>query len=139
VSHSWSPADLGRQRLLVRGIALRAETDRRVLEGKKRELKAKLLGTLASPIGLTGCFLAGFVIAMAPWPRRASRAKGDVEASAEPKRHPLSLLLGAWLWVQRRQAQLAVIKERLAPASLQATRGPEPAGVAPLPPSESIH
>jgi hypothetical protein len=136
MSHRWSPADLGRQRRLVRGIALRAEIDRRVLDDKRRELKAKLLGTLASPIGLTGCFLAGFVIAMAPWPARAPRAKDDVDASAERKRHPLRLLLGAWLWLRRRQAQIAVIKERMAP-----TEAPrlEPDGIASAPPSEYIH
>ena len=136
MSYRWSPADLGRQRLLVRGIARRAEMDRGVLESKRRELKAKVMGTLASPIGLTSCFLAGFVIAMAPWPKRAPRAKGDAAASAEPKRHPLRLLLGAWLWLQRRQAQIAMIKKRIAPTE---PLPPEPGRVAAIPPTESIH
>lgn len=136
MSYRWSPADLGHQRRLVRGIALRAETDRRALENKRRELKAKLLGTLASPIGLTSCFLAGFVIAMRPWPRRAPRAKDDVDGSAEPKRHPLRLLLGAWLWLRRRQAQIAVIKEHIAPTDPPRL---EPDRTAVIPPSESIH
>jgi len=136
MSQSWSPADLGRQRTLVRGIALRAEVDRRVLESKRRELKAKLIGALASPIGLTACFLAGFVVARSAWPRRVPRAKDDIDTSGESKRHPLSLLLGAWLWLRRRQAQIAMIKKSIAPLDPPQL---EPDRTAAIPPSDSIH
>jgi hypothetical protein len=135
MSHSWSPADLGRQRRLVRGIALRAEMDRRVLENKRRELKARVLGKLSSPVGLAFCFAAGFVIAMAPWPKRA-RSSDDGDASGEAKRHPLRLLLGAFLWFLRRQAQFKAIKQRMAPSEQPMM---DSGTVAAVPPSESIH
>jgi len=58
----WSPADLDRQRLVVRRIALRAELDLKGLEAARDRLVADARSTLGAPLGLIGCFVAGVVV-----------------------------------------------------------------------------
>jgi hypothetical protein len=66
---AWSPAELSRQRLVVAGIALRAEADRQRLVAARRAAAAKLRGLVTSPWVLGGCFALGWLIAR-PAPRR---------------------------------------------------------------------
>jgi hypothetical protein len=82
----WSPADLDRQRLVVRRIALRAELDLRELAAARDRLVAEVRNTLGAPLALIGCFIAGAVVGRRaspgrradsprrgyPWPARAA-------------------------------------------------------------------
>jgi hypothetical protein len=58
----WSPADLGRQRLVVRRIAHHAEVGRRRFDAARSACIATLRTTLGTPLGLIGCFVAGMVL-----------------------------------------------------------------------------
>jgi hypothetical protein len=58
----WSPADLNRQRLVVRRIALRTEADLPALAAARSRLVADVRGTLGGPLALLGCFGAGYWI-----------------------------------------------------------------------------
>jgi len=136
MSVDWSPADLGRQRQLVRGIALRAEMDRRLVQRKRRELKEEVMRTLTSPMGLAGCFVAGYVIGMAAWRARPASVGDAVEQPAEQKRHPIRLLLAAWLWLRRGRA-IFDLTQSVAPAAQPPK--PEPVSSTAIAPSEYIH
>jgi hypothetical protein len=76
----WSPADLDRQRLVVRRIALRAELDRRELAAARDRLIADVRATVGTPLALLGCVVAGIVVGRAASterradsPRRSNR------------------------------------------------------------------
>lgn len=58
----WSPADLDRQRLVVRRIALRSDVDLRQLKTARDRLVADVRSLLGGPLALVGCFVAGAVI-----------------------------------------------------------------------------
>jgi hypothetical protein len=76
----WSPADLDRQRLVVRRIALRADLDRCELVAARDRLIADVRETVGAPLALFGCVVAGIVVGRAASterradsPRRPSR------------------------------------------------------------------
>lgn len=66
----WSPADLDRQRLVVRRLALRTDLDLRQLEGARDRFVADVRSTLGGPLALTGCFVAGVVVGGGKSPQR---------------------------------------------------------------------
>jgi hypothetical protein len=80
---SWSPADLGRQELVVRRIASRTEVDRRQL-GAAWQRSAEQLGRLGAPIGAIACFFAGVVVGSA-----AARQRPKLTPSAADPRREL--------------------------------------------------
>jgi hypothetical protein len=79
---SWSPADLSRQKLVVRRIALRAEVGRRQLRSARQRCAAQLGRFLGVPLGLLGCFVAGAAVRFPD----AERDAGATGSSAGPRR-----------------------------------------------------
>ncbi len=67
----WSPAELNQQQLVVRGIALRAEANRRHFVASRHAFAGKARGLLTSPWVIGGCFVLGFLVL-----RPASRRGG---------------------------------------------------------------
>jgi hypothetical protein len=57
----WSPADLDRQRLVVRGIAQRSEVNLRTLAAARTRLVAAVHRQIGVPLALAGCFVAGML------------------------------------------------------------------------------
>ena len=55
----WSPADLNRQRLVVRRIVLRNELDLQVLATARSRLVEDIRNTIGIPFALAGSFVAG--------------------------------------------------------------------------------
>jgi hypothetical protein len=115
---SWSPTDLNRQRLVVRGIALRALEDRRRLAYARRELAAKIHSAVRSPAALAGCFAAGWVVALAMG--RRSKPKKAVGASRVGWRERLAAISASMFWLAQQYKQ----GERLA-ARFSAFLGPK--------------
>ena len=70
----WSPADLDRQRLVVRRIAVRADTDLRELGAARDRLVADVRSRLTSPLTLIGCFVAGVMVRRRKVPQRLADA-----------------------------------------------------------------
>jgi len=66
----WSPADLDRQRLVVRRIALRTGADLRALDAARDRLVVDVRDTLRGPRALLGCFVAGVMVAGRGPPQR---------------------------------------------------------------------
>jgi len=58
----WSLADLDRQRLVVRRIALRTDLDLRQLDAARDRFVTDVRSTLGGPLALAGCFVAGVVV-----------------------------------------------------------------------------
>jgi hypothetical protein len=58
----WSPADLDRQRLVVRGIAQRSEHNLRALAAARARLVAAVRQQIGVPFALAGCFIAGMLV-----------------------------------------------------------------------------
>jgi hypothetical protein len=105
---NWSPTDLNRQRLVVRGIALRALEDRRRLSNARRELAAKLHAAVRSPAMLVGCFAAGWVVALAMGRRPKPKSKStERRASGQGWRERVGAISASTLWLiqQYRQGQ----------------------------------
>jgi hypothetical protein len=72
----WSPADLERQRLVVRRIRLRSELDRRALAAARARLVAAAHKQVGIPLALAGCFVAGMLaMPRAPRQRKAASAQ----------------------------------------------------------------
>lgn len=59
---SWSPSELSQQRLVVRRIALRAESNRRRFGDARRAFAVRLRTLAASPLVLGGCFFVGWLM-----------------------------------------------------------------------------
>ncbi len=57
----WSPADLDRQRLVVRRITLRSEHNLRLLAAARFRLVAAVHRQIGVPLALAGCFVAGML------------------------------------------------------------------------------
>jgi hypothetical protein len=58
----WSPADLDRQRRVVRRIALCADLDLRHLGAARVRLVADVRATVGTPLALFGCVVVGIVV-----------------------------------------------------------------------------
>jgi hypothetical protein len=86
---SWSPADLSRQKLVVRRIALRAEVGRRQLRSARQRCAAQLGRFLGVPLGLLGCFVAGTAVRFPD----AGRDAGASQSSVVPRQAFLPALL----------------------------------------------
>jgi hypothetical protein len=69
---SWSPGELSQQRLIVRSIAMRAESSRVRLGGARRAFVARLRALAASPLVLGGCFLVGWLMVRPTTRRRGA-------------------------------------------------------------------
>ena len=70
----WSPADLERQRLVVRRIALRSEQDLRTFAAARARLVAAVHRQIGVPLALASCFVAGMVAAARISPQREAAA-----------------------------------------------------------------
>ena len=71
----WSPADLDRQRLVVRRITLRSEHNLRVLATARVRLVAAVHRQIGVPLALAGCFVAGMLAVPHSPPDREAGAK----------------------------------------------------------------
>ena len=69
----WSPADLDRQRLVVRRIALRTDQDLRQLAAARHRFVADVHSTLGGPLALFICFVAGALVG----PHAPARTRAD--------------------------------------------------------------
>jgi hypothetical protein len=58
----WSPAELNQQRLVVRGIAVRAEVNRRHLVASRHAFAERVRSALTSPWVIGGSFVLGFLL-----------------------------------------------------------------------------
>jgi uncharacterized protein YjbI with pentapeptide repeats len=72
----WSIADLDRQQLVVGGLALRAELDRRELHAARLSLVRNIRATVGAPLALSGCFFAGVALSRAVAPLGNSAVSG---------------------------------------------------------------
>jgi hypothetical protein len=129
---SWSPSALNRQRLVVRGIAVRALEDRRRLAHARRELAAKIHSAIRSPAMLAGCFAAGWVVALAMGRRSKPKpAHRGPDARRVGWRERLGAISASMLWLVQQYKQgerfAARFSALLAPAQPQYQQ-PEPAG-----------
>jgi hypothetical protein len=95
---AWSPAELSRQRIVVRRAAARAEDDRRRWVAARRAAATKLRGLVTSPWVLGGCFVLGWLIAR-PAPRRRAATV------ASRLSHRLSRVAAALVWLTRSYRQ----------------------------------
>jgi hypothetical protein len=68
----WSPADLDRQRLVVRRIKLRSELDLRTLAVARVRLVAAVHRQIGLPLALAGAFVAGMMAGPRASPQRAA-------------------------------------------------------------------
>ena len=66
----WSPADLDRQRLVVRRIAERSEVNLRSLAAARTRLVAAVQRQIGVPLALAGCFVAGMLAVPRKRPHR---------------------------------------------------------------------
>jgi hypothetical protein len=57
----WSPADLERQRLVVRRLGQRSELDLRALAAARARLVAAVHKQIGVPLALAGCLVAGMI------------------------------------------------------------------------------
>jgi hypothetical protein len=90
----WSPADLNQQRLVVRQLALRAESNRRRLVAARRGFSGRLRELASSPWVLGGCFALGWLLVRPP-PRRGDRT------IASRLSHRLQRVGASLLWLTR--------------------------------------
>jgi hypothetical protein len=101
---NWSPTDLNRQRLIVRGLALRALEDRRRLVNARREAAARIHAAVRSPAMLAGCFAAGWVVALAMG-RRTKPERTERRASRPGWRERLGAISASTLWLVQQYKQ----------------------------------
>ena len=66
----WSPADLARQRLVVRRIRLRSEFDLRTLAAARARMVAAVHNQIGVPLVLAGCFAVGMMVRPRAPPQR---------------------------------------------------------------------
>jgi len=128
---SWSPTDLNRQRLVVRGIALRTLEDRRRLHRARRDFAARLHDWVRSPVLLAGCFAAGWLVALAVDGSRSKRTRR--RPNRPGLRQRLGTISASLLWLMQQYDQGARLAARL--ATLRAPKQPpytaEPAVASP--------
>ena len=110
----WSPTDLNRQRLVVRGIALRALEDRRRLFHARRDLAARVHSAIRSPQMLAGCFAAGWLVALAIGGRRSKPKRVEPRPSGRGWRERLGTASASLLWLMQQYKQGERLAARLA-------------------------
>jgi hypothetical protein len=100
----WSPTDLDRQRLIVRGLALRALEDRRRLLHARRKLAARIHAGVRSPAMLAGCFAAGWLVALT-MSRRSKPKTTESRAGRAGWRERLGAISASMLWLAQQYKQ----------------------------------
>jgi hypothetical protein len=125
----WSPTDLNRQRLIVRGMALRALEDRRRLFHARRELAARVHDWIRSPAWLVGCFAAGWLVALAMGGRRKTTTTKRLPGTRPGWRERLGTISASMVWLLQQYKQGERLAARLSAhrAAKQAQHAGEPA------------